>query len=121
MEHRAQSPHSRASWWLVLFLLVTVAVVSVLGALGVHQACFHPPPPVDLPDPRTPRGRYCSAVWPTEPWISFPVAAMVLTGVFVLATRRHWPWALVTFVALLCTAFVVNAIVVNSLVSAQTI
>jgi hypothetical protein len=121
MDHRSQPLDSRASWWLVLFLLVTVAVVAVLGALAVHQACFHPPPPVDLPDPRTPRGRYCKVVLPSDPWISFPAGAVVLAGLFVIVTRHRWPWALVALAALICTAFAVNAIIVNELVSAQTI
>jgi hypothetical protein len=118
----AESPHVR----LTIERLVNVAgpllLVGVFGgycSVLVHDACFHPPPPVLLPEPGTPRGRYCSAVIPEKPWILMliaPCAIVLLTGLVVSKRRVAFVVALV-----LCVVLVANAIVANALTAAQSI
>jgi hypothetical protein len=96
-----------------------VAAVGGICALAVHHGCFHPPPPVVLPDPGTPRARYCDAVVASKPWILLTIAPAVATAlVGMLLSRRP---ALVLVVLAVCAALAVNAIVANSLTSALTI
>jgi hypothetical protein len=102
-------------------LLAGAAVVAVGGvcALAVHHGCFHPPPPVDLPDPGTPRARYCGAVVASKPWILLTIApALVTAFAGMLLPRRA---ALVLVVLAVCAVLVANAYVANSLTSALTI
>lgn len=106
--------------WAPASAIVLIAIVSVAAAAGVHHACFHPPPPVTLPDPGTARGKYCSAVLPTHPWLSLTLAPTLLAGLLSWPLRRHF-WLLGALVLLIGTAVVVNAVIANGLNAAQTI
>jgi hypothetical protein len=105
--------------WRYGFALLAVAVTGGLCAVGVHHGCFHPPPPVSVPDPGTPRGDYCSAVIPEDPWILMTVVPCVLAALVCTLSRTErslWLWTL-----LICAILVGNAIAANSLNAALTI
>ena len=96
-----------------------VGVVGGLCYLAVHNGCFHPPAPVVLPDPGTPRASYCSAVVPEKPWILMLLAPCVLVILTGLVVRRKRVTLRVAVV--LCAVLVANAIAANALTSARTI
>jgi hypothetical protein len=104
-----------------LLLLVTgVAATAAACAAGVHNGCFHPPPPVGRPDPSTPRGEYCRVVLSTKPWVLLIVGPSLLVLLAAAAARRN-AFLVVSFAIVLCLILVANAIVANSLTSALTI
>ena len=108
-----------AQRWRLGVALLTVAAVGGLCAVGVHYGCLHPPPPVIVPDPGTPRGTYCSAVIPAKPWIVMvliPCAFVALVGLAARTRRALWLWAAVT-----CLLLVANVIAANSLSAALTV
>jgi hypothetical protein len=104
----------------LLAVIGGVAIVAVASAAALHQACFHPPPPVDRPDPGTPRGEYCAAILPWHPWVSLTVGPCVLLAALRLALPRRRT-VTVGFALLLCVVLIANAAIVNSLQSAFTI
>jgi hypothetical protein len=117
--HEAE-PSSFPAWLALLALTAGVAVVALACAAGVHQACFHPPPPVDRPDPGTPRGEYCAAVLPWHPWLSLTLGPCLLVIALWMALPRRRVLVVGLAVAV-CVALIANAAVVNSLESALTI
>jgi hypothetical protein len=102
-------------------LLAAGATAAVGGvcALAVHHGCFHPPPPVELPDPGTPRAHYCDAVVASRPWILLTIAPTAVTA--LAGMLLPWRSALLLIALAVCTVLVANAIVANSLTSALTI
>jgi hypothetical protein len=112
--------HDRLGWGPLLMLAITVAGVGAACAAAVHNGCFHPPPPVSLPDPPSPRGKYCATALSLSPWAWLtvgPSVLLLLAG--VLAGRRV---RLVLGLAiLLCVILVANAYAANSLTSALTV
>jgi hypothetical protein len=98
--------------------LLLVGIFGGYCSLLVHDACFHASPPIPLPEPSTPRGRYCSVVIPEKPWILMliaPCAIVLLTGL-VLPHKRV---ALIVAVVL-CLVLVTNAIVANDLTASTS-
>jgi hypothetical protein len=117
-----ESPRLRLTVERVVNVTGPLLLVGVFGgycSVLVHDACFHPPPPVSLPEPGTPRNHYCSAVVPEKPWILMviaPCAIVLLTGLVV-------PRKGVAFIVavVLCVVLVANAIVANDLTSATSV
>jgi hypothetical protein len=105
---------------MVLAGVMVVAAAAVAAAIGVHHACFDPPPPVIRPDPGTPRGEYCSAVLSVHPWITLTVGPSVIALLLASAIRRR-VWAIWVVSLVIGVAVIANAIVANELVAALTI
>lgn len=115
LSETASETSDHSVWWITVGVCLTgIAAISVLGALGVHQACYHPPPPVDLPLPGTPRARYCGRVESLHLWPFLTGVPIVLTCLALLASWRHVRVAFV-LTALIATAVLVNAFVVHEL------
>ena len=112
---------SRSAWWITVGACLTgIAAISVLGAFAVHQACYHPPPPVELPVHGTPRAEYCGRVESLHLWPFLTGVPIVLTCLALLVSWRHVRIALV-LTALIATAVLVNAFVVHQLEWSVTI
>jgi hypothetical protein len=97
-----------------------VLLVAVACALLAHHSCVHAPPPVEWPEPGTPRADYCRAVDRGVPWLAGLAALAV--AVPVLLVVRRWGAATVSVVTiLLCAACLALAVVAGALESAYTI
>jgi hypothetical protein len=103
----------------VVLPLLLVALVGVLCALGVHSACFNPPPPVSVPDPGTPRAEYCSAVIGAKPWILLTIVPCALVAVAARVVRR--PGLIFALAIAICVVLIANVIVANDLGASMTI
>jgi hypothetical protein len=104
---------------VVVFPLLLVALVGVLSALGVHSACFNPPPPVSVPSPGTPRAEYCSAVIGAKPWILLTILPCALVAVAARLVRR--PGLTFALAIVICAVLIANVIVANDLGASTTI
>jgi hypothetical protein len=110
-----------STWWLTVGVcLAGIAVVSVLGAFAVHQACYHPLPPVNLPIPGTPRADYCGRVEAFHLWPFLIGTPIVLTCLALLVSWRHVRIAL-ALTAIIAVVVLVNAFVVHQLEWSVTI
>lgn len=116
MRLRGRGPLSAAG---VASVVILVALVALCCAWAVHQACFHPPPPVTRPDGGTPRGGYCDAVNATRPWLSLTLGPTLAMTLIALSGRRL-PWLVLAMAAIICAVMIANAIIANNLVSALT-
>lgn len=105
---------------LVLVPVILVALLALLTATIEHKACFHPGPPVDRPEPSTPRGEYCSAVNSADPWVSLTAAPVAVMAALALMARRS-PWLVGALTFAVCAALIANAIVASSLTYSLTI
>jgi len=103
----------------VVFPLLLVALVGALSALGVHSACFNPPPPVSVPDPGTPRAEYCSAVIGAKPWILLTIVPCALLAVAARFVRR--PGLILALAIAICVVLIANVLVANDLGASATI
>jgi hypothetical protein len=97
----------------VVFPLLLVAFVGVLSALGVHSACFNPPPPGLVTGPGTPRGEYCSAVVGAKPWILLTIVPCALVAVAARLVRR--PGLVLMLAIAICVVLIANVLVANDL------
>jgi hypothetical protein len=100
-------------------MVILVALVALCCAWAVHEACFHPPPPVTRPDGGTPRGGYCDAINATRPWLSLTLGPTLVMALIALSARRL-PWLVLAVAVIICVAMITNAIVAHNLVSALT-
>jgi hypothetical protein len=98
----------------ILLACAVVAIVAVACAAAVHNACFSPPVPFSTPDPGTPRGNYCDAVNPTQPWLSLTLLPVAVSLVVAFIFRRHWRVLMLVTVAI-AGLLVANALVANNL------
>jgi hypothetical protein len=100
-------------------LVAALAGLSLVCALGTHEACVNPPPPVSQPSPGTPLAEYCSQADTAHPWALtlLPVALAVL-GIAVAGRRRRWTLAICGIVA---SAVVTNVILASQLTSRTTV
>ena len=108
------------SWPAGLAVLVVVVLVAVLSAVLVDDACRHPPPPVDVPEPGTDRAAYCDALAAWHPWLLLIGAPALVAALALVALRRVPRWAVGVALAVAVLACV-NASVVMSLEFAYTI
>jgi hypothetical protein len=104
----------------VVVVVLGVVVLAVVCALLAHHACTHSPPPVEHPEPGTPRSDYCGVVDQGVPWLAALVAGL-LTGSALLLVRRWGATAVAVVTVLLCLACLAVPIVAGSLESAYTI
>lgn len=117
----ASETSDRYTWWITVGICLTgIAAVSALGAFAVHQACYHPPPPVNLPIPGTPRAEYCTRVESLHLWPFLIGVPMALTSLALLISWRHVRIAL-ALTAIIAVVVFANAVVVHQLESAVTI
>jgi hypothetical protein len=100
--------------WLLSTALLTyvVGMAAVASAAFVHDACFgrygsEPPE-------RGPLTKYCNAVNPTHPWLSFtvPPILVMLVGAYLLRRRG---WMALSLAAMLCVLVIANAVVATHL------
>jgi hypothetical protein len=97
----------RLPWHECLILAALVAGVTLAMALSLHHDCLHGPPPVERPDPGTPRASYCATTDIGHPGaIALLGAALVLV---VAATTRRRSVTVVWFVVLLAAVAVILA------------
>jgi hypothetical protein len=99
---------------------VGVVFVAVACALLAHHSCTHAPPPVERPEPGTPRANYCGVVDRGVPWLA-GLATLALTAPVLLLVRRRGAATVAVVAVLLCTACLVLAVVAGALESAYTI
>lgn len=117
----ATETSKRSAWWITVGVcLAGIALVSASGAFAVHQACYHPPPPVDIPVPGTPRADYCTRIEKLNLWPFLMGVPIALTCLTLLVSWRHVRTAL-ALTALIATAVLVNALVVHQLEASVTI
>ncbi len=103
----------------VVLPLLLVALAGVLSALGVHSACFNPPPPVSVPTPGTPRAEYCSAVIGAKPWILLTIVPCALVAAAARVVRR--PGLIFALAIAICVVLIANVIIANNLGASTTI
>jgi len=105
---------------VVSLTAVLIGALAALCALAVHQACLHPSPVFDRPEPGTPRQQYCSAVSPGAAWlilIAVPVAyAVAATALLRVRVGAFW-----AAILLICVLVGANAWVASSLIFSHTI
>lgn len=78
----------RLPWHECLIVAALVAGITLAMAVSLHHDCLHGPPPVDRPDPGTPRANYCATADIGHPWgVALVGAALVL--VVAATTRRR--------------------------------
>jgi MYXO-CTERM domain-containing protein len=78
----------RPPWRECLVVAALVAGVTLAVAFSLHDDCIHGPPPVDRPDPGTPRASFCGTTDTGQPWgIALLFAALVIIA--GAATRRR--------------------------------
>lgn len=105
-----------AAWLLLTAIVVGVAILS---ALSLHHSCVHPPPPVSVPDPGTPRAEFCEAADTAVPWLQ--VSLSVFAYALVVVTSRMRPtWSFAAAI-LVCGVNVLLALLAGSLDAARTI
>lgn len=121
LSEAASGRSSRFAWWITVGVcLMGMAVVSVLGAFAVHQACYHPPPSIGRVIPGTPRGEYCARVESFHLWPFLIGVPMLLTGLALLVGWCRMRIAF-TLTALIAAAVLINALVVHELQASVTI
>jgi hypothetical protein len=104
----------------VVAVVFGVVLFAVVCALLAHYSCTHAPPPVEQPEPGTPRADYCGVVDQGVPWLAALVAGL-LAGPALLLVRRWGASAIAVVTVLLCLACLAVPIVAGSLDSAYTI
>ena len=112
-----QDASSWCSWWRpAIAQVATLLVFSFLFGLLLRSGCLHPPPPLERPDPGTPRAQYCAAVNGHAPWLLVtapPLALLALWHLLPIARRWHglgWLIVLVLALALLADATLANTL-----------
>ncbi len=100
-------------------LLLVVAAVALLAALGLHHSCVDSPPPISgPPESGTPRAGYCDAtdhgLWP------LPLIAVLLMAAALPLWRRN-PWLVWIALALVLAAVVFVGSYAGTLDAADTI
>jgi hypothetical protein len=97
-----------------------VVLVAVPCALLAHHSCIHAPPPVERPEPGTPRANYCGVVDRGVPWLA-GLATLALTVPVLLLVRRCSAATVTAAAMLLCLACLALVVVAGALESAYTI
>ena len=111
---------ARLPWSALLALALLVGCVGVLCAAVVHSGCVNPGPPVNRPDPGTPRAGYCGTMDDPTLRAALVVLATVVVVVAAAVARRR-PWWTLGVAALVTLGLIANAIVASSLTFAYTI
>ncbi|MCW2994914.1 MAG: hypothetical protein JWQ18_2409 [Conexibacter sp.] len=82
MEHEHE--HERQPRWVrhgpgAVLLVAVIAIIGAFCAMAYHGECTDPGPPVDVPEPGSPRGKLCAAIPPGSPWL-LVLVPVVLVG-----------------------------------------
>jgi hypothetical protein len=113
----------RIDWRFTAALGLGTLAIAALSGILLHHGCTHMPPPLDLhgrPEPGTPRAAYCDATDRGQPWITIGLAAAIAGPALLVARRSHIAWS-AAIALLLCAAFLIVALVAQSLNAALTI
>jgi hypothetical protein len=116
---RAQQAHPRLSGPVCVALVAALGGLSLACALGTHDVCVNPPPPVDQPTPGTALADYCSEADKAHPW-ALTLLPMVLAGLGIAIVGRHTKWTL-AICATIAAAVLINVAVASQLTSSLTL
>lgn len=100
--------------------IVVVSFIALICAKGVDQACHRAEPPVQIPEPGTPRGRYCIALEHTS-LIPTLVIGPILATVLVMLVLRNRPRLLMSMVVVIVIATIGNVVVAHLLEHSSTL